>query len=103
MKPSSTPKTVRYTLDPTEPLTDDQAAELKALHNRPIDYSDIPAQGSQGDWYSPGAYAEVLNKQQVTLRIDADVLEFFRASGKRYQTRINNVLRDYMNAHRAKR
>lgn len=37
-------------------------------------------------------------KEQVTLRVDADVLEWFRASGSGYQTRMNGVLRAYMNA-----
>lgn len=34
-------------------------------------------------------------KQQVTLRIDSDILEWFRNQGKGYQTMINNVLRAY--------
>lgn len=37
-------------------------------------------------------------KQMVSLRLDADVLEFFRAQGKGYQTRINAVLRAYKTA-----
>jgi uncharacterized protein (DUF4415 family) len=37
-------------------------------------------------------------KQQVTLRIDRDVLEYFRSTGKGWQSRINNVLRAYMEA-----
>lgn len=40
-------------------------------------------------------------KQAVSLRLDADVLEFFKASGKGYQTRINMVLRSYMKAEQA--
>jgi uncharacterized protein (DUF4415 family) len=39
-------------------------------------------------------------KRQVTLRIDADVLEWFRAQGRGYQTRINALLRAYVDAHR---
>ncbi|MCL6561503.1 MAG: BrnA antitoxin family protein [Firmicutes bacterium] len=39
-------------------------------------------------------------KRQVTLRLDPDVLEFFRAQGPGYQRRINAVLRQYMNAVR---
>lgn len=35
-------------------------------------------------------------KQAISLRIDADVLEWFRAAGTKYQTRMNDVLRDYM-------
>ena len=37
-------------------------------------------------------------KQAISLRIDADVLEFFRAQGKGYQTRMNAVLRAWMEA-----
>jgi uncharacterized protein (DUF4415 family) len=40
------------------------------------------------------------NKRQITLRIDADVLAFFRSTGNRYQTRMNQVLRSYMSAQR---
>ena len=42
----------------------------------------------------------VTPKQQVTLRLDADVLDWFRARGKGYQPRINALLRAYMEAHR---
>jgi uncharacterized protein (DUF4415 family) len=41
------------------------------------------------------------NKQQITLRVDVDVLSFFKGTGKRYQSRINAALREYVNAHRA--
>ena len=34
-------------------------------------------------------------KKQVTLRIDNDVLDFFKKMGKGYQTKINQVLREY--------
>lgn len=39
------------------------------------------------------------SKAQVTLRIDQDVLDWFRAQGKGYQTKINALLREYMKAH----
>lgn len=39
-------------------------------------------------------------KTQVTLRIDSDVLAWFRGQGKGYQTRINALLRAYMEAQR---
>lgn len=38
-------------------------------------------------------------KQQITLRIDADVLEWFRASGPGYQSRMNAVLKAYVQTH----
>jgi len=40
----------------------------------------------------------IKNKQQISLRVDADVLDFFKKTGKRYQTRMNAVLRHYVEA-----
>jgi uncharacterized protein (DUF4415 family) len=40
-------------------------------------------------------------KRPVALRLDADVLDWFRSSGKGYQTRINAVLRSYKRAREA--
>jgi uncharacterized protein (DUF4415 family) len=42
------------------------------------------------------------SKQSVTLRVDPDVLAFFRSGGKGYQTRMNAVLRTYMEAVKAR-
>jgi uncharacterized protein (DUF4415 family) len=41
------------------------------------------------------------SKRQITLRIDAEVLEFFQNTGNRYQSRMNAVLRSYEDAHKA--
>jgi uncharacterized protein (DUF4415 family) len=43
------------------------------------------------------------SKEIVTLRLDAEVLEWFKAQGKGYQTRINAVLKAYMKAHEERR
>ena len=81
------------------PLTAEQKDRLDAVAAMPdsqIDYSDAPNL-HDAVWVSaaklPGA------KQQITLRIDSDVLDFFRHTGRRYQTRMNAVLRSYMEAH----
>jgi uncharacterized protein (DUF4415 family) len=39
-------------------------------------------------------------KEAVNLRIDSDVLEWFRRTGKGYQTRINNVLRAFVESRK---
>ena len=39
-------------------------------------------------------------KTPVTIRLDSDVVEWFKSQGQRYQTRINSVLRRYMEANR---
>jgi uncharacterized protein (DUF4415 family) len=96
----SASNTVRLTLDPENlpPLTEQERAELEAVAAMPdeqIDYSDAPFR-PDAVWMRAAALPET--KQQITLRIDADVLAFFKHTGKRYQTRINAVLRAYVNA-----
>ena len=96
---------VKFKLDPKNPppLGAAQRARLKAVKSMPdaaIDYSDMPKQTVAVQWTRPGALVPAENKQQVTLRLDADVLDFFRETGKRYQSRINAALREYMAAHR---
>jgi uncharacterized protein (DUF4415 family) len=65
-----------------------------------IDYSDIPPT-ADAEW----AQAEVFigGKQAISLRLDPDVVAFFKEQGKGYQTSINRVLRQYMEAQKAKR
>jgi len=84
-------------------MTAKQRERMKSIAAMPdenIDYSDIPRQTGVMQWTRPSALVPAENKQQVTLRLDADVLGFFKGTGKRYQSRINAALREYMNAHR---
>jgi uncharacterized protein (DUF4415 family) len=85
-----------YELGKLPPRTEKQKAGLKESAKRPIDYSDIPPAGDE-DWTGAirGKYYRVL-KESTTLRIDADVLEWLKSSGKGYQTRINAILRREM-------
>jgi uncharacterized protein (DUF4415 family) len=66
--------------------------------------SDPDEAGMETSWeYGyPGLPPIPENKQQITLRIDADVLEWFRATGKGYQTRINSVLRQFVGLQKLK-
>ena len=96
---------VKYSLDPGHPpaVTAEQQRRLEAIAAMPdpaIDYSDIPRQAEPVQWTRPGMMLPSENKQQITLRVDADVLSFFKSTGKRYQSRINAALREYVNAHR---
>jgi uncharacterized protein (DUF4415 family) len=101
MKGKST-GTVKFRLDAkTLPrMTPAQMKKLRDLKDSRIDYTDVPAQ-PRGGWTRPGTLVSTENKQQVTVRLDADVLAFFKGTGKRYQSRINAALRDYMNSHKA--
>ena len=51
------------------------------------------------DW-TTAKLVEPEPKKLVSLRIDKDVLDYFRATGKGYQTRMNAVLRAYMEAQK---
>ncbi len=73
--------------------------ELTALKHRKIDLTDQEApelmtfeKSVVGKFYRP-------IKKQITLRIDADVLEWFRNATEKYQTLINQACRDYMLGH----
>lgn len=65
--------------------------------DKAIDYSDIPELDETFWKNAVIEYPE--RKKPVTLRLDADILEWFRSTGKGYQTRINAVLRSYYEAH----
>lgn len=101
----SASNTVKVTLDPQDlpPLTAQQRTELEAVAAMPdedIDYSDAPYQ-PDAVWIR-AAKALPPTKKQITLRIDAEVLEFFKHTGKRYQSRMNAVLRAYVEAHKGR-
>ncbi len=73
--------------------------ELAALAAKPeseIDFSDLPATTGQ-DWNGAvrGKFYRPV-KQQLTVRVDADVLEWLKSQGSGYQSRLNNILRAAM-------
>ena len=81
-------------------LTDGQRAEIEALERLPddrIDTTDIPevldwSNARRGVFYRPV-------KRQITLRLDADVLTWFKVharDGRGYQTDINRALREHV-------
>ena len=63
-----------------------------------IDYSDIPELGS--DFWKNAKLIVPALKKSVSIRIDPDVLAWFKSAGKGYQSRMNAVLRSYMLAKR---
>jgi uncharacterized protein (DUF4415 family) len=63
-----------------------------------IDTSDIPELGE--DFFREAKVRMPRGKELVSLRIDSDVLDWFKRQGRGYQTRINAVLRAYVRAQR---
>lgn len=87
---------VVFRREPGTPLTEREREMLRALKDRPIDFSDIPElppdafkNAVRGKFYRPV-------KQAVSLRLDADVLAWLKKDGDGYQTRVNQMLRERM-------
>ena len=77
---------------------EERLKKLDEIKDENIDYSDIPDLDEKFWENAVIEYPE--KKKPVTLRLDADVLEWFRSLGKGYQTRINSVLRSFYEAHK---
>jgi uncharacterized protein (DUF4415 family) len=65
------------------------------LHDEDIDTSDIPEVTQWGKALVGKFYRPL--KEPVTLRLDADVIAWLKSQGPGYQTRINALLRTFMN------
>ena len=93
--------TVRFesleAMPPVEPLS----AAFKSLTDEEVEAraAEDPDAGPvpPGFWDSAEPF-DVPTKEQITLRLDADVLRHFRGTGKGYQSRINAVLKSYVRA-----
>jgi uncharacterized protein (DUF4415 family) len=83
-----------------KPLTPKLQAELEALAALPdsdIDTTEMPpitdwSNAVRGPFYRP-------IKRPLSLRVDADVLDWFQRQGQGYQTRMNSALREYAERH----
>ena len=78
----------------TIPPIEEQMANMRQLEDKDIDFSDIP---EILDWTGAvrGKFFRPI-KKHVTLRLDADVLEWFKRKHPKYQTAINTALRQYI-------
>ncbi len=73
------------------------AERLRAMPDEDIDYSDIPP---LDEFFRSAHLLMPRPKTAVSLRLDNDVLEWLRSQGPGYQSRINAVLRAYMETER---
>ena len=73
---------------------------LDAMADADIDFSDVPE--ITPEMFAKGVVRRGLKpitKRQLTLRLDSDVVEWFRGQGSGYQTKMNALLRAYMEEH----
>lgn len=80
-----------------EPLTPEEIANLP---DEEIDYSEIPELDEE--FWQNAELVMPAAKERITLRVDRDVLEYFRRGGQGCQTRINAVLRAYVQSQQGR-
>ena len=71
--------------------------KIEAIRDEDIDYSDTPE--TDAAFWADAELRMSQTKKGVYLRLDQDVLEWLKAQGQGYQTRINAILRAYMETH----
>ncbi|NKB17749.1 MAG: BrnA antitoxin family protein [Pseudanabaena sp. CRU_2_10] len=69
--------------------------EIQNIPDSAIDTSDIPE--LDDNFWQTAKMVTPIAKKAVSIRLDSDVLEWFKGQGKGYQSMINNVLRSYVN------
>ncbi len=67
---------------------------LKRMKDEDIDTSEIPE--LDDSFWAQAEIGSPLRKRLISLRLDTDVIEWFKDQGPNYQTRMNQVLRAYM-------
>ncbi|WP_395947514.1 BrnA antitoxin family protein [Caedibacter taeniospiralis] len=78
------------------PSIKQQLNAIKTLKDSEIDYSDSPDMGD-ASWAKFEPF--IHKKTSVTIRLDSDVIDYFKSMGNGYQTKINSVLREYKRCH----
>ena len=68
-----------------------RVSEATIQRTSPRDLRGLP-----DDFWPSAQVVQPVAKQPISLRVDADVLDWFKAQGPRYQSRINAVLRSFM-------
>ncbi len=89
----------------TKRAIEDHRDELAALASKTdgqIDFSEMPELADE-DWKHAvrGKYYKPV-KQQLTIRLDADIVDWFKRTQPKYQTAMNEVLRKHMIEQRQK-
>lgn len=96
MSAKRTGRLVSYLSDELPPGRMD-VARVRGMSDAEVER--IAAKGMAGlpdDFWDHAKLVMPILKQPISLRVDEDVLAWFRSTGPRYQTRMNAVLRSYM-------
>ena len=92
---------VRYSLNnlPKDSQTDwERVKNMTEAEIEAAAASDVDAQPTDSAFWANAEVVMPQRKRAISLRVDSDVLEWFKSHGRGYQTRMNAVLRAYMEA-----
>lgn len=87
MKPSSSSK--NSSLKTKRPTDRELVERLKDMPDEAIDYSDIPE-------LDDAFFEAASRKKPITIRLKPEVIDFFKAQGPGYQTRISKLLEEFV-------
>ena len=81
-------------------ISKERLNKIEAIGEKDIDYSDIPE--TDAAFWKKAELRMPQPKKGVFLRLDQDLLDWLKRQGPGYQTRINAILRSYMETHTSK-
>jgi len=79
----------------------EELERIRDMKDEDIDYSDIP-ETDEEFWKDAELVYYPKKKKQLSIRLDPEILEWFKLQGKGYQTKINEVLKNYVD-HKIKK
>ncbi len=72
-------------------------AKLHQKNDKNINYDDSPA--TTKDFWEDAQIFMPQHKVHISLRLDEDIIHYFKEEGRGYQSRINAILKSYINTH----
>ncbi|NDJ17358.1 BrnA antitoxin family protein [Myxacorys almedinensis] len=75
-------------------ISPERLEELQSIPDSEIDLSEIPE--LDADFWKEAKIVRPTTKKSISLRLDKDVLDWFKGQGKGYQSLMNSVLRSYV-------
>ena len=82
-------------------ISKERLEQIEAIPDKEIDYTDIPE--TDEAFWEKADLRMPQPKKGVYLRLDQDLLDWLKRQGPGYQTRINAILRSYMETHKLDR
>lgn len=78
-------------------ISNKRLQEIENIRDEDIDYSGIPE--LDNNFWKNATLVESHTKKAISIRLDQDIIDYFKSDGRGYQSKINNILRTYVEAH----